>query len=334
MASESGQGASYDLSSWSEFERENLEFLLHEFQVPVMWKGDRLVVPDSARSVVDGQIEWLTRRTSARAISPSRGVRVKGAHWEPPPFPVAREPEKPLLPPPRASGTSEEGMRGGGIATLGFVGGFGLAISVGVALAVLDADSLLILVVTQAVAWTGLLLACKAVVRRYGNGSLRELGLQGLSRSDVWAGVKSGLLLRFGSAIIGTVIIIIFGSDLGGDPSVSRGIDLDGSAAIAIAIVVFGAPFFEELFFRGLLLSVLTHRLGARRAVFAQAVLFALVHLWPTMSIGQVVLVFSMIVFVGVFLGALRWRSGSLGPPMVSHAVFNAIAVGLVFALD
>lgn len=225
-------------------------------------------------------------------------------------------------------------MRGGGIALVGFVGSFGAAIVIGLTLSALDADSLLVLIVTQAVAWTGLLIACRLAVRRHGGGSLRELGLHGLSKQDLWTGIKSGVALRFGAGLIAITIINIFGSDLGGDPSVSRGIDLNGAAAIGIAIVVLGAPFFEELFFRGLVFAVLTRRFGARKAVFAQAALFASVHLWPTMTTGQIVLVFATVTFVGVFLGGLRWRSKRLGPSMVSHAVFNLIAVAVFVAVN
>jgi len=225
-------------------------------------------------------------------------------------------------------------MRGGGIALVGFLGSFGAAIVVGLVLDAVGVDALLTFVLAQVVAWSGLLIACRTAVRRHAGGSLRDLGLHQLSRADVWLGVKSGLALRLGSILIAIVVISAFGSNLGGDPSVSRGIDLDGIAIIGIAIVVIGAPFFEELFFRGLVQGVLIRRWGARKAVFAQAALFAVVHLWPTMSAGQLVLGFSTIMFVGVYQGGLRWRHKRLGPSMASHGVFNLTGVLLFLAVN
>ncbi|MEP7117857.1 MAG: ABC transporter permease subunit/CPBP intramembrane protease [Acidobacteriota bacterium] len=72
----------------------------------------------------------------------------------------------------------------------------------------------------------------------------------------------------------------------------------------------------EELFFRGLVFSGL-RRLGAGPAVVASALLFALAHasiyrLMPTFILGLV-------------LGTLRWRSGSVLPGMVMHALNNGL---------
>ncbi len=72
----------------------------------------------------------------------------------------------------------------------------------------------------------------------------------------------------------------------------------------------------EELFFRGLVFSGL-RRLGVWPAVLGSALLFALAHasiyrLMPTFILGMV-------------LGVLRWRSGSIVPGMVMHAINNGV---------
>ena len=103
-------------------------------------------------------------------------------------------------------------------------------------------------------------------------------------------------------------------------------------AIVLIVVVVFGAPFFEELFFRGLVQGVLTRRYGGRVAILTQAVAFGLVHYQIGMTRGQVILTFAMIMPVGFLLGCLRWRYQRLGPGMVAHAVFNAIAVAIALA--
>ena len=72
----------------------------------------------------------------------------------------------------------------------------------------------------------------------------------------------------------------------------------------------------EELLFRGLIFSGL-RRLGAWPAVLVSALLFGLAHasiyrLLPTLVLG-------------VVLGVLRWRSGSVVPGIVMHAVNNGL---------
>ena len=81
--------------------------------------------------------------------------------------------------------------------------------------------------------------------------------------------------------VVALVCIVIFGLDSfrkttnaptnGIQPSV-------GAAIVLVLIVCVGAPFFEELFFRGVVQGALTCRWGARVAIVAQAFAFALVH--------------------------------------------------------
>jgi membrane protease YdiL (CAAX protease family) len=101
----------------------------------------------------------------------------------------------------------------------------------------------------------------------------------------------------------------------------------DQPAALALALVygAVGAPLTEELLFRGLLLGVLRERLGARTAVLLQGALFGVIHGTDPAAIVP-------LAGLGVVLGALRVRSGSLGPSVLTHAVNNAVALGLAVA--
>lgn len=343
-----GAKSRYDLSRFSPEQRMDLAFLIREAGIPFRWSAATLIVLTADAELVDTQVALLARRK----VTDTRAGPVDG-FWEPGPLCDPLDDRstrfwddddrpgddmaalaRPRLPPRRPADRTDA-IRGGGVALTGFVGGFVAAIFVGLALSALDADRLVILVAVQTTAWCGLLWACLVAVRHHADGSLRVLGLQRPSKRDLWTGFKSGLALRGGSFLIAIAAIAAFGSDLGGDPSFSRGIDVDGpTAAVLVAILVVGAPLFEELFFRGLIQAVLTRRWGARTAVFAQAGLFGIVHLWPTMSTGQVVLTLATTSFVGVYLGGLRWRYRRLGPSMVSHAVYNLTAVALVFAID
>jgi hypothetical protein len=104
-----------------------------------------------------------------------------------------------------------------------------------------------------------------------------------------------------------------------------------GFAVIAIFTVI-GAPFFEELFFRGLLLRGLVRwfapvrsSVRARRvtalvaAVVVDGLLFGLAH-------GELVQLAGLAIF-GAMLAAVALRTGRLGMNMVAHAAFNLVVV-------
>ncbi len=84
------------------------------------------------------------------------------------------------------------------------------------------------------------------------------------------------------------------------------------------------APLVEELFFRGLVLSGLCQLWRRpRAALIVSALAFGLVHAQPQDVVPLVTL--------GLVLGYLRLRSGSLWPCLLAHVLFNARTV--VFAL-
>jgi len=107
-----------------------------------------------------------------------------------------------------------------------------------------------------------------------------------------------------------------------------------GFVVIAILTVV-GAPFFEELFFRGLLFKALarlftpldirpsTRRtIGVAVAIVADGLLFGAAH-------GELEQLAGLAVF-GAILAFISYRTGRLGMNMVSHASFNLVAVLVV----
>ncbi len=78
-------------------------------------------------------------------------------------------------------------------------------------------------------------------------------------------------------------------------------------------------PVGEELFFRGLLLRGFLLRYGRRSALLLTAILFAVVHFnpWSLLSIF----------LVGLLLGWLVLRTGSLCCACLAHGVYNLVAV-------
>jgi len=98
-----------------------------------------------------------------------------------------------------------------------------------------------------------------------------------------------------------------------------------GFAVIAV-LTVLGAPFFEELYFRGVLLRALARlfgRLGGwvgpALAIVTTGSVFALFHFEA--------LQFAGLATFGVVLSFVSYRTGRLGMNMVAHATFNLMAV-------
>jgi len=78
----------------------------------------------------------------------------------------------------------------------------------------------------------------------------------------------------------------------------------------------------EEVLFRGLLLQLLARHSGWASAIFLGAVLFSAFHLDPIGFLPRLP--------VGLFLGLLVWRSGSLYPAVLAHGTFNFVGLFLV----
>lgn len=86
--------------------------------------------------------------------------------------------------------------------------------------------------------------------------------------------------------------------------------------SLALLLTVAGlAPFFEELFFRGLLLPVLARRHGMTAGLLLSALCFGAIHLQPT---GLPVLG-----TLGLVMGLAMRHTGSLRTPILVHACWN-----------
>jgi ABC-2 type transport system permease protein/sodium transport system permease protein len=89
------------------------------------------------------------------------------------------------------------------------------------------------------------------------------------------------------------------------------------------SVAVMGAA--EELFFRGYLFSALRRAGGMRTALLGSAVLFGLFHFvsWFDRLLPSTLM--------GLVLGWVCWRTGSVWPGMLLHAVYDAGAVLLAY---
>jgi membrane protease YdiL (CAAX protease family) len=87
-----------------------------------------------------------------------------------------------------------------------------------------------------------------------------------------------------------------------------------GAIAVAPAVC-------EEVLNRGIVLPSLAPPLGAAGAVVASAALFALMHLDANLDAYRLPFTFA----IGLALGALRLRTGSLLPGVIIHSAFNSL---------
>ena len=92
---------------------------------------------------------------------------------------------------------------------------------------------------------------------------------------------------------------------------------LNDTGLLPFLSVALAAPVVEEVIFRGLIQSRLALALPGWPAVVLSALLFALCHGQPVWMGYAFVL--------GMVLGIMAWRTGSILPSILTHIVFNAI---------
>jgi membrane protease YdiL (CAAX protease family) len=102
---------------------------------------------------------------------------------------------------------------------------------------------------------------------------------------------------------------------------------------VGVLLAVILAPIVEEFIYRSVLFQGLRQSTGLWPAIIISAVIFGVVHLETILQNGEFVatgfIPMSGIVLVGAFWAWIFHRTGNLVVPVVGHAVFNGIAVGL-----
>lgn len=103
---------------------------------------------------------------------------------------------------------------------------------------------------------------------------------------------------------------------------------------LVLAGAVLGAPIFEEVVFRGLLQPALAALIGRWPGLLITAAIFTFLHIpsGPGSS-GATWLAIPTLAVLAIALGIARERTGSLGVAITMHIGFNALNVGLAFAV-
>jgi uncharacterized protein len=166
--------------------------------------------------------------------------------------------------------------------------------------------------------------------------TLAILGAARLRGKDHWAHLVAWRTWRplSGSRLVWIVAIATVAYGVAADALVSRFYPPSNAwimmpkgvpwIALFVVLAVAGAPLAEEMFFRGWLYTGLRSKMRAWTAITVTAILFALAH-WEKTHI------YALAVFpVGIALGVVRERTGSIKASMAVHAVYNGAACALL----
>ena len=206
-----------------------------------------------------------------------------------------------------------------------------------------------LLLVSALPVWIGLLGTTYWACRRHGSGNLvRDLALR-FRPIDLAIGLGAGLGLRFVIGIWTIAYSAITGQQPSGnlDAVLGDGLGTGVWLVINMAVIAIIGPTIEEIFFRGLgLRSALAsawRRAGmprfadpkrrVRYSIAATSLIFALLHLSEVNDLTSAVVLLPGLFLAGWVLGWLTIWSGRLGPAIVTHVVFNGVAVVALLAL-
>jgi len=169
------------------------------------------------------------------------------------------------------------------------------------------------------ITWSGASLLCSLRLLRPELDLWRSMKGNRLLSSSLLAAVSLPLVFALSIIVMKVATEAGFpgGSDLFSEP---RGPLEVSYLVVGIAII---APLEEEVMFRGYLFSLLEKRAGTNPAIIVTAWLFALFHFS--------FVTFIPIFFMGLWMGYLRKRSGSILPSLIFHSANNLLAIAIAF---
>lgn len=212
-----------------------------------------------------------------------------------------------------------DGLMGLGVAW--FASGIALALIMQVTgVEVTDDLTLPQLALTYPPLWLGFIGAPMLAAKLKGNGWVQDFGAQ-VRLSDIPLGLACGVAAQLVLVpLISLPVLKLAGKSFTDLERPARELaDKAGGAGgqlLFILIVVIGAPFAEELFFRGLWLRSAMRRLGTWGGLALTSVVFAGTHTQA--------LQFPALVGAGAVFGYLAIRTGRLAPGIAAHLAFNA----------
>jgi len=152
---------------------------------------------------------------------------------------------------------------------------------------------------------------------RYWPSLVPQLRRVGFDRWEAWAGLFALVPLLAVNALYHDLMRDLLGVQGGGFIEELREAGL-GEGVLVLSIAVFPA-LTEEVAFRGLLQHWLHVAVRAATAIVLASALFAAMHFS--------VISFPYLFAVGLLLGWMRWRTGSLWPPIAAHFLHNLVVL-------
>ena len=220
------------------------------------------------------------------------------------------------------------------IALLGFAGAIALSLIFALLAVAFGAakGTVPVMIAGQAGLWSGLWMSAYIVTHRRTGGSLRDIGLRAPTGGEIGLGIGIAFAALYVEGHIVSVLRSLLPQDNQGIRS-SLFVARPSVAALVVTALIAcaDAPYFEEIFFRGVVQSVFIRRFGVAPAVVMQAVLFGCAHYQLGMTANQAVVRIVGITIVGLFLGSVRAHTGRLGAGMVAHATNNVIVVAITY---
>lgn len=164
--------------------------------------------------------------------------------------------------------------------------------------------------------------------------ALTRAGLRLGERRYLWWSA----VLALGLALLVTAIVLVLEPPLeplmrpGSALHAFSGLGLTGTAIVlALLYGVIQTGLVEEVLFRGLIAGALSRRMSLLRANLVQASIFLLPHLLLLLVAPTLWPILILVFVIGLVLGWLRIRSGSILGPWLIHAASN-VAMALSIA--
>lgn len=151
--------------------------------------------------------------------------------------------------------------------------------------------------------------------------------------SDIGVGTAASIAARIAATVL-ILPIVALDPDLNGSNVPTRSV-VEGRAALLVLLTIVAvviAPVVEELFFRGVLQRSLEVALRPWIGVAVASIAFGLAHIDPARGRANVAVVLATTSGGAVF-GALYRVLHRLPPGMVAHAMFNAVAIAVLWTV-
>jgi membrane protease YdiL (CAAX protease family) len=187
--------------------------------------------------------------------------------------------------------------------------------------------NLALLVVSEAGLWTGLFGTCVVTSHRYGTGKVQNDFRLRFRWLDLLIGLVGAIVARCFAALVLIPFLHLVRTAGNADQTLDSVTKLGASGwTVLIVLSCIGAPFFEEMFFRGLLQGQLVERFGPGIAIAVTAVVFGAAHIANDPGVAGLLLALT-VGAAGVVLGVVRHLTGRLGSSIATHALFNVTAI-------